>query len=191
MSFSLGGNKSKSSSNQQFNQSQSQGLSDWSKGLLSGRMDDLKGQSYEGLNPGDVDQWMNPQTDAVINATTADIEAARARAGNDQRKAMLARGALGSSDRRGVYEAELQGNYDRTLATTVGGLRANAWDKAAGIAGNESANRNNYNQGIQQQISQLLAILAGNDTVSRSSGTSSGTQKGSQFGFNAGFSYGK
>lgn len=196
MAFSLGGNKSKSkqssSQNQSFDQTSSTSMGGYGKGILTDRMGELGGKAYEGLQVGDIEQWMNPQTQAVIDATTADIEAARGRAGNEQRQAMLARGALGGSDRRGVYEAELDGQYDRTLATTLGGLRSNAWDKAAGIAGGETANRNNYDQGVQQQINQLLALLAGSDTVTRSSGTSSGTSKGSgtSYGVNAGFKYG-
>lgn len=194
MSLSLGGNKSKTSGSQTQtqNSTSSTSMGDYGKGILTNRMNELGGKTYEGLQVGDIEQWMNPQTQAVIDATTADIEAARGRAGNEQRQAMLARGALGGSDRRGVYEAELQGNYDRTLATTLGGLRSNAWDKAAGIAGGEAANRSNYDQGVQQQINQLLALLAGSDTVTRSSGTSSGTSKGSGsgYGFNAGFKYG-
>lgn len=194
MSLSLGGNKSKTSGSQTQtqNSTSSTSMGDYGKGILTNRMNELGGKAYEGLQVGDIEQWMNPQTQAVIDATTADIEAARGRAGNEQRQAMLARGALGGSDRRGVYEAELQGNYDRTLATTLGGLRSNAWDKAAGIAGGEAANRSNYDQSVQQQINQLLALLAGSDTVTRSSGTASGTSKGSgsQFGFDAGFKYG-
>lgn len=194
MSLSLGGNKSKTSGSQTQtqNSTSSTSMGDYGKGILTNRMNELGGKTYEGLQVGDIEQWMNPQTQAVIDATTADIEAARGRAGNEQRQAMLARGALGGSDRRGVYEAELQGNYDRTLATTLGGLRSNAWDKAVGIAGGEAANRSNYDQSVQQQINQLLALLAGSDTVTRSSGTASGTSKGSgsQFGFNAGFKYG-
>lgn len=194
MSLSLGGNKSKTSGSQTQtqNSTSSTSMGDYGKGILTNRMNELGGKAYEGLQVGDIEQWMNPQTQAVIDATTADIEAARGRAGNEQRQAMLARGALGGSDRRGVYEAELQGNYDRTLATTLGGLRSNAWDKAAGIAGGEAANRSNYDQSVQQQINQLLALLAGSDTVTRTIGTASGTSKGSgsQLGFNAGFKYG-
>lgn len=194
MSLSLGRNKSKTSGSQTQtqNSTSSTSMGDYGKGILTNRMNELGGKAYEGLQVGDIEQWMNPQTQAVIDATTADIEAARARAGNEQRQAMLARGALGGSDRRGVYEAELQGNYDRTLATTLGGLRSNAWDKAAGIAGGEAANRSNYDQSVQQQINQLLALLAGSDTVTRTSGTASGTSSGksSGFAFDAGFKYG-
>lgn len=195
MVFSIGGGKNKSktkgSTTESFDQTSSTSMGDYGKGILTNRMNELGGKAYEGLQVGDIEQWMNPQTQAVIDATTADIEAARGRAGNEQRQAMLARGALGGSDRRGVYEAELQGNYDRTLATTLGGLRSNAWDKAAGIAGGEAANRSNYDQSVQQQINQLLALLAGSDTVTRSSGKSSGTSKGSTTGYQAEFGFKK
>lgn len=189
MSFGKNKSKSSSTSNQSFNQTSRTSMGDYGRGLLESRLAELGGQDYQGLQVGDIEQWMNPQTQAVIDATTADITAARDAEANQQRQAMLARGALGSSDRRGVREAELTGQYDRTLATTLGGLRANAWDKAAGIAGSEAANRNNFNQSMQDRINQLLMLLAGNDTVTTSSGTSTGSQTGKSSGFSFGGSW--
>lgn len=193
MALSLGGgkNKSKSSSttNQSFDQTSRTSMGDYGKGLLESRLAELGGQNYQGLQTGDVNQWMNPYQQEVIDAATADINASRDQAANQQRQAMLARGALGGSDRRGIYDAELQGQYDRTLATTLGGLRQSGYNQALGVAQQEAANRNNYDQSVQQQINQLLALLAGNDTVTTSSGTSRGTQTGKSSGRNIGFGF--
>lgn len=192
MSFGKNKNKSSSTSNQSFNQTSRTSMGDYGRGLLESRLAELGGQGYQGLQVGDVNQWMNPYQQEVIDAATADINASRDQAVNQQRQAMLARGALGGSDRRGIYDAELQGQYDRTLATTLGGLRQSGYNQALGVAQQEAANRSNYDQSVQQQINQLLALLAGNDTVTTSSGTSTGSQTGKSSGrnMNFGFKYG-
>lgn len=189
MSFGKNKSKSSSTSNQSFNQTSRTSMGDYGRGLLESRLAELGGQGYQGLQTGDVNQWMSPYQQEVIDAATADINASRDQAANQQRQATLARGALGGSDRRGIYDAELQGQYDRTLATTLGGLRQSGYDRALGVAQQEAANRNNYDQSVQQQINQLLALLAGNDTVTNSSGTSAGSQKGKSSGFSFGGSW--
>jgi len=195
MALSLGGgknkNKSSSTSNQSFNQTSRTSMGDYGRGLLENRLSELGDHRYRGLEIGDVNQWMNPYQQEVIDAATADINASRDQAANQQRQAMLARGALGGSDRRGIHDAELQGQYDRTLATTLGGLRQSGYNRALGVAQQEAANRGNYDQSVQQQINQLLMLLAGNDTVTTSSGTSTGAQTGKSSGMNFGFGFAK
>lgn len=192
MALSIGGNKgkSKSSTAQTMDQTTSTSLSDFSKGLITDRMSEIGGQTYQGLDPNAYKAYENPYTQEVINATTADINASRDEEANQQRAAMLARGALGSSDRRGVREAELAGRYDRTLATTIGGLRAQGFNQATGVAQTENSNKNQFDANTQARIDQLLALIAGNDRTSRTTGTSTETSKGSRSGMNLGFSYG-
>lgn len=187
MALSIGGSKNKSKSSQTSNQTQTSTLTDQSRNLLTQRLGEIQGQQYQGLDPAQIQTFNNPFQEQVIDATTADITAARGEEANAQRQAMLARGALGSSDRRGVREAELAGRYDRTLASTIGGLRASGYNTATGVAQTEAANRNNFQSGVQQQINQLLALLAGDRTVT-SNGTQTGT--GTQTGINFGFSKG-
>lgn len=191
MALSLGGskNKSKSSTNQQFNQTQTTSLSPRAYGLLTDRIGEIGGREYAALDPNAYKAYEDPYQQEVIDATTADINASRDLAMNDQRKAMLARGALGSSDRRGVEEAETRGQYDRTLATTLAGLRSRGYAQAQGIAQGENTNRNAYQAQTDAMINQLMALLA-NETTTNSSGTSSGTQKGKSTGMNFGFTYG-
>lgn len=190
MALSLGGskNKSKSSSNQSFDQTSSSRLSDRSYNMLTGRMGELQGQEYQALDPNAYQAYMNPYQQEVIDATTADINAQRGLAANQQRSDIAGAGAFGD-DRRGIMEAELAGQYDRTLATTVGGLRARGFDQAQGVAQGENSNRNQFNAMTQQQINQLLSLL-GQETETTTRGTSRGQTRGTQTGMNLGFTYG-
>lgn len=191
MALSLGGNKnkSKSTSNQTMNQTSTSALTGDSRALLQQRLAELNGQEYSALDPNSVEAFMDPFTGQVIEATTRDINASRDEEANAQRQAMLARGALGSSDRRGVREAELTGRYDRTLASTIAGLRSSGFRQAQQVAQAENANKNTYQASLQQQINQLLSLLA-NDRVTTTTGNSSGVQTGKQTGMNFGFTYG-
>lgn len=181
-------NKSKSSSTQQSSGTQTSSLTAASRDALLARMNQIQSQSYQGLDPTAYQAFESPYQQDVIDATTADIQAARALEANNARQAMLARPGGAMSDRRGVAEAELSGRYDRTLATTLAGLRQAGFQQAQGIAQQENTNRNQYQVGLDQQINQLLALLA-NDRVITSNST--GSQSGSTSGFNLGFGYGK
>lgn len=189
--LSIGGskNKQKQSTTQNVNQTQTSTMTPEAKAILQQRMVELQGQQYQGLDPNAYKAFESPYQQEVIDATTADINAARGVAGNDQRAQALARGAKGLSDRRGVYEGELQGQYDRTLATTIGGLRQSGYGQAVGIAQNENTNKNQYDAGLQDRITQLLALLAGDRTVT-TNGTTTGTAKGTSTGLNFGWSGG-
>lgn len=190
MALSLGGskNKSKGSSNQQFDQTAQTSLSDRSWNMLTGRMGELGGQEYRALDPNAYQSYMNPYQQEVIDATTADINANRDRAANQQRSDIAGAGAFGD-DRRGIMEAELAGQYDRTLATTLGGLRSRGFSEAQGVAQGENSNRNQFDANTQNQINQLLALL-GQETNTRTRGTQSGQTRGTTTGMNLGFTYG-
>jgi hypothetical protein len=191
MALSIGGSKgkSKNTQSQTMNQTTTSAMTPQARALLMGRLDEIKGQSYQALDPKAYEAYMSPYQDEVIDAATADINAARGVAATGQRAAALARGPKGLSDRRGVYEAELDGQYDRTLATTTAGLRQAGYGQAVGIAQNENTNTNAFNVSLQDRITQLLALLAG-DRVNTTSGSSSGVSTGKQSGMNFGFTYG-
>lgn len=189
LSFGKSKNKSKSTSNQTMSQTSTSALTDDSRAILQQRLAELNGQEYSALDPNAYEAFMDPFINEVIDATTADINASRDAEANMQRQAMLARGALGTSDRRGVREAELAGRYDRTLASTTAGLRSLGFRQAQGVAQAENANKNNYQAALQQQINQLLSLLA-NDRVTTTTGNSSGVSTGKQTGMNFGFTYG-
>lgn len=188
--MSLSGSKSKTSSqqNQSFNQTQDTRLSDRAYSAFTDRMGQLNDMEYQSLSPDAYKAFENPYQQEVIDATTADINANRALASNEQRADFAKRGAFGD-DRRDIAEAELGGQYDRTLATTLGALRSRGFEQAQGVAAGENANRNQYSQQTQAMINQLLSLL-GNETTTNARGTSQGTSKGksSNLGFSASWS---
>lgn len=184
MSFGKNKSKTSQSQNQSFNQTQS--LSPRAYGLLTDRMNEIGQREYQSLDPNAYKNFMNPYQQEVIDATTADIGAQRDLAANEQRADFARRGAFGD-DRRGIAEAELGGQYDRTLATTLAGLRSRGFEQAQGVAAGENTSRNQFDQNTQALLNQLMSIL-GNETTT--SGTSQGTSRGKSSGMNFGFSYG-
>lgn len=185
MAISGGKNKTKTTGSQTQSFDQTTSLTDQARGLLSGRVDELGGRQYQALDPNAYKAYENPYQQEVIDATTADINAQRDLAGNQQRSDIAKAGAFGD-DRRGIMEADLQGQYDRTLATTLGGLRSRGYESAQGTAQGENTNKNQYQMQTEALLNQLYSIL-GNET--RTQGTSKGTSKGSQTGMNLGFSW--
>jgi hypothetical protein len=190
MALSLGGskNKTKGSTNQTFDQTGSTTLSDRSWDMLTGRLGELGGQQYQALDPNAYQAYMDPYQNEVIDATTADINANRDMAANQQRSDLAGAGAFGDK-RRGVMEAELTGQYDRTLATTLAGLRSGGFRQAQGVAQGENANRNQFDANTQAQINQLLALL-GQETTTNTRGNSQGRTRGTGMGLNFGYTYG-
>ena len=186
MALSLGGskNKSRQETNQSFNQQTR--LSDRAYGLLTDRMNAVGDRQYQALDPNAYKAYENPYQQEVIDATTADLMAARDLAANQQRSDLAAAGAFGD-DRRGIMEADLAGQHDRTMATTLAGLRSRGFETAQGVAADENMARNQYDQNTQALLNQLMSIL-GNETTT--SGTSRGVTKGKSSGFNLGFTYG-
>lgn len=180
--------KSKGTQSQSFNQTTNTSLSDRAYGALTDRIGQIGGQSYQRLDPNAYKEYEDPYQDDVINATTADIMAARDQAGNADRAMLAGAGAFGDK-RRGIVEAETAGEYDRTLATTLAGLRSRGYSQAQGIAQGENTNANAYQADLQRRIDALMSIL-GNETTSNSRGSSSGRSTGQTTGMNLGFTYG-
>lgn len=186
MALSFGKNKSKSrqETSQSFNQTT--GLTDRARGLLADRIGQIGGQEYRSLDPDAYKAYEDPYQQEVIDATTADIMAARAKAMNADRSMLAGAGAFGD-DRRGIVEAETSGEYDRTLATTLAGLRSGGFRFATGVAQDENSNRNAFDADLQRRLDALYALMADERTTS---GSSKGLAKGRQSGFNLGFTYG-
>lgn len=186
MALSVGGSKNKTKQSQQQQMAQSTSLAPRAYDAISGQMGALQNRQYQALDPNAFKAFQNPFEDEVIGAATADINANRDRAASQLQGDFAARKAFGN-DRRGIQEAELTGQYDRTLATTQAGLRSQGFSQAQGIAQTENSNRNQFDANTQAQIAQLLALLSGETTTN---GTSSGTSRGTSTGMNLGFSYG-
>lgn len=189
MALSFGKNKSKSSGSQtqKFDQTSNTSLSPRAWSMLSDRIGEIGGQEYQRLDPNAYKDYENPYQQEVIDATTADIMSSRDQAMNADRAMLAGAGAFGDK-RRGIVEAETTGNYDRTLATTLAGLRSRGYEHSQGIAQGENTNANAYEADLQRRIDALLSIL-GNETTTRASGTSSGTSKGKTTGYSFGGSF--
>ena len=96
-----------------------------------------------------VQGFMSPYQQNVIDATMARL--AQARAERDAaRQAEMARGGAFGNERRGVYEAQLAGEEDRNTAQTLADLYGQGYTQAAGLA-----------QGMPTQQLAGAAALAG------------------------------
>jgi len=189
LSFGKNSSKSKATQNQTMAQTSTTGVSDRSRADLMARLEEIKGQAYQGFDPATAEQYLNPNTEAVIDTTLADIRAERGDLANLNRAATLGRSAKGLSDRRGVYEAQFDNDTLRTIGSTTAQLRQGAYDRAVGIAQSENANKNSFAQNTQARIDALIAQLL--ERVNTTNGSSSGVSTGKQSGFNFGFKYGE
>lgn len=187
MAFSLTGgkNKSKTSETAKFDQTQTNSLSPRAAGLLSGGIADLKGQAYSPLDFGRVQQFQDPYAEDVRDATMAQLNQSRAVAQNAQ-KAEWGKASAFGDDRRGIYEATLDGEHDRTAASTLAGLNSAGFAQALSAAMQENQGRNDFDLGTQELVTRLLSMF-GQEGTTHSAGTSSGTGKSS--GTNLGFSF--
>lgn len=189
MALSFGKNKSKSSGSttQNFDQTTNTSLSPRAWNLLNSRIGEIGGQEYQRLDPNAYKEYENPYQQEVIDATTADIMASRGQAQNADRSMLAGAGAFGDK-RRGIVEAETTGNYDRTLATTLAGLRSRGYESAQGVAQGENTNANAYEADLQRRIDALMSLL-GQETTSRQTGTARGTSQNRSSGMNFGASW--
>lgn len=164
-------------SRQSTNQTQTNTLSDRAAGLLTGQANDLRGQSYRELDPAAIARFQNPYQQDVVNATMGQIGQDRSVAFNQLDDRLARSGAFGDK-RRGIQEAEVAGQFDRTTAQTLAGLNSANYGQALGVAQGENQAANNYGLNIQQLIAALNGQFANEGTT-----TGRGTTRGSQFGF--------
>lgn len=179
--MSFGKNKQKSSSSQTIDQTQTNTLSPRAYDAITGQIGDVKQQSYQMFDPSTIAQYLNPNKQAVIDASLAQADQADAQARAQQQSDFAKAGAFGDK-RRGIYEAELAGNQSRDRASLIAGLESDAYDKAQSIAQSENTAGNAYNLSVQQLISSLVGMLSGEGT-STTKGTQTGTQKGTGTSF--------
>lgn len=183
MAISLSGGKNKSKSKETVAQTQVNTLSDRSAGLLSGGISDLQGKSYRELDPALVQRFADPYAKDVRDATMAQLGYEREVARNRQKADFARAGAFGN-ERRGIYEAELDGQYDRTTASTLAGLNSANYSQALDAARGENENFNTYDLNLQELINQLIAGF-GSEGTSTLNGTTTGKSSGYNFGFEA------
>jgi hypothetical protein len=121
----------------------------------------------QGLSPENVQRYMSPYTQNVIDATMRDIGRERDVALNELGASATAAGAFGGS-RQGVAEAETRRAFAETAADTAARLREAGYTQAAGMAQADLAARAAAAQGglgtagarLQQEITGLGAAMA-------------------------------
>lgn len=187
MSVTMTGGKgtSKAKEASRFNETTTRRLSDRASGLLSGGVDSLRERAYGDLDMSRVQDFQDPYARDVRDATMSQLGQDRAVAYNQLDSRLAQSGAFGDK-RRGIQEAEVAGQFDRTAASTLAGLNSANYGQALGAAMQENAGRNEYDLGVQDLITRLLSMY-GNEGTDTRSGTSSGTRSGRTT--NLGFSF--
>ena len=178
MSLTMTGGKgtSKNRETNQFNESRTNSLSDRATGLLSGGINNLQGRAYRDLDMKRVGEFQDPFQRGVRDATMTQLSYDRDVARNGMKADFARAGAFGD-DRRGIYEAELDGQYDRTAASTLAGLNSAGYGQALSATMTENQGRNDFDLGTQELITRLLAMY-GNEGTQTTTGNSTGTSRG-------------
>lgn len=188
MSLSFGGSKQKATNNQSFNQTSNFSMSPRAAGLLTDSMSRIGGMEYQSFDPASTQQYMNPYQQDVVDSTMSRLNYEGDRDRNQLTSGIAQAGAFGDK-RRGIMEAELEGQIDRNRSETLAGLNQQGYSQAQQIALGENSNQNQYALALEALLAQLAGSFSNEGTTS-SRGTSTGTstQSGSNFGL--GFSYG-
>ena len=95
----------------------------------------MQGQSYQAaqLSDQDINQYMNPYTQNVIDSTMGDLDMARQNALNNTGVAASRGGAFGG-DRHGIMEAQNNNDYMQNVARTSSQLRNQGFQNAQSAA---------------------------------------------------------
>jgi hypothetical protein len=187
MALSLTGGKDKKKSSEQaaFNQTENNVMSARASGLLAGGISDLKARAYTPVDLARVQQFQDPYSSQVRDVTMAQLGQDRSVAYNQLDDRLAKSGAFGDT-RRGIQEAEVAGQFDRTSAATLAGLNSAGFSQALQAAMGENQGRNEFDLGTQDLIARLLSMY-GQEGTRTTSGTSSGSSKGT--GTSLGFSF--
>ena len=113
-----------------------------------------------GVTDEDIARFQSPYQSQVIDAALADIENMRATRQVGANAEAVAAGAFGG-DRQGVYRAVLDGQYDRTGASTIAGLRDQGFRTAAGLAMDNNKLALAGNDQLMNMINNRRAALYG------------------------------
>jgi hypothetical protein len=183
----MSGTRSRESSNQTMNQTATNSLSDRARGVFDSEIERLRGMEYDPVGSADIARFSNPYQQDVIDATMGQLNQSRLVGRNQQMSDIGKAGAFGDK-RRGIMEAELEGQQDRTAASTLAGLNSANFGQARDAAMAESGSRNAYGLNVQQLLQQLLAGSYGQEGTTQTQGTQSGSARRSGTGF--GFTYG-
>jgi len=122
---------------------------------IEGQINQLGGidQTLAG-NADMIQQLYNPFQQGVIDTTMSDLQRQHEM---DQMRRNAAAGAAGNfgGSRAGVMDALAAGETSRADAATLGGLRKEGWDTAAGLASGDLNRQSQYGQNYMNQLGQL------------------------------------
>lgn len=105
------------------------------KGVLDYKPSTVSTKSFADA---DLSKYLDPNTDAVVNAALADVERSRQQQRVNDAQGATAAGAWGGS-RHGVADALTNEAADRTAASTAANLRSQAFDRAANLWSQDAA----------------------------------------------------
>jgi hypothetical protein len=84
-----------------------------------------------------VNSYLNPYLDSVVNATSADLDAHDGQVRAQQALDLAGSGAFGGSG-AALTQSMTEGELERARATSLSGLRSQAYDTALGAANNDA-----------------------------------------------------
>jgi hypothetical protein len=178
-SFGFGSNKQKQSS------TQTTSIDPQLRGLQEQNYSSAQGlpQSYGLLSQGTIDQYMNPYTTDVVNASLGDLNNFRQMALNGNKEAAIGAGAFSSYDGRAIADSLTHQDSFRQAGLLSSQLRTQGYGQALQTAQDE----NRYSQLYPMARQGLLnSTLAGITPTVTSKGTSTGKSSGFNFGFQSG-----
>jgi len=105
---------------------------------------DLPTMQAAQISQADIDRFMNPYTDQVVDATNADMQDQFGQVRAAQAANAAGSGAFGGS-RYGIREAQTEGELSRALGSTLGGLRSDGFNTALGYADRDTGRRQDAN----------------------------------------------
>lgn len=179
--MSIGGSKGKSKQTTNTNQTQTNALSDLARSNILADRAKIDALQYKQTSADDIQRYMSPYQQQVIDASMAQLGQQRQQAFSDLDSRIAARKAFGN-DRRGILEAELAGEYDRNAGSMLAGLLNQGYGQALGAAQQE----NQFGAGFDLQklgaLTGLNSLLAQEGTQ-KMQGTSTSKGSNSSLGF--------
>jgi len=119
--------------------------------------------STAGFDVEDIDRYMNPFEDKVVQQTIKDLRKAQAQSDIARAATEVSSGAFGGSrSRLGTQEAQTAAT--RGLAEALGGIRAGGFESARGAAMSEAGRQRGAEAGAAGTIAGLGAQRAGTQT---------------------------
>lgn len=137
-----------------------------------GPIDHITARQFAGM---DMDPYMNPYLDNVVNQTQSDMERSRLVQQNQADDAMMKAGAFGGS-RHGIANAETNRNYYDRLGATLGGLRHQGYESAKDSAFRDIDNTMRADLANQQMDFNVGSFNTGQTNDARRTGANNAMQ---------------